>query len=139
MNVGDYLRDNKGNIAKIIEVERVKNWLTVRYDNAFNHATGITYNLIHFKNEEEILEYNHIKSSPKIIDLIEEHDILKIEEQKGIFTICEVEVFKEPYGECTFLGVRIDNRPIARKLYELNIKSIVTKEQFENMEYKIGE
>ena len=130
MNVGEYIRDNKGNIAKIIELERENNWLTVRYDNVFNHTTGITYNLIHFKNEEEILEYNHIKSSPNIIDLIEVGDYVN-----GYY----VEDIRHRYdGEMiTILEVATGSNYFQAPMYEEDIKSIVTKEQFEGCEYKI--
>ena len=130
MNVGDYVRNNKGNIAKIIEVERENNWLTVRYDNIFNHATGITYNLIHFKNEEEILEYSHIKSSPNIIDLIEVGDYVNGERITNIGYNRKDEkivyyYIPSDYGEDCF--------------EEKDIKSIVTHEQFETMKYKVGD
>ena len=119
MKVGDYARSSEGDFGKIV---RINNSQDIELEDSW-----VSY------DEEDL------KSSPNIIDLIEEHDILKIEEQKGVYTICEVEVFREPYEEYTFLGVRLDNRPIARKLYELNIKSIVTKECFESIEYKVKE
>jgi hypothetical protein len=132
MKVGDYVRNQHFGIGRINQDHydnNGKHWYNVKfvcYQDNDNHC-GICEESVGFK------------TSSNIIDLIEEHDILKIEEQKGIYTICEVEAFREPYTEYDFLGVRLDNRPIARKLYELNIKSIVTKEQFESMEYRIGE
>jgi len=132
MNVNDYLRDNKGNIAKIIEVERENNWLTVRYDNVFNHTTGITYNLIHFKNEEEILEYNHIKSSPNIIDLIEVGDYVN-----GMKI---TDIRKDLLGNVEYVfGYSKEGFEGETMYYDDDIKSIVTHEQFESMEYKVGE
>jgi hypothetical protein len=136
MKVGDYVRTkNKtfqpSQIAKIKDIEKD---MVYKGQKCLNLDHNLLTNYEFLIYEEDV-----IKSSPNIIGLIEEHDILKIEEQKGGYTICEVEVFREPYEEYTFLGVRIDNRPIARKLYELNIKSIVTKECFESMEYKVKE
>ena len=133
MKIGDYCRTKDGIIGKIESKNYIgySDWLidTLYYkdDEIINDWTC------------GIKEYDVIKSSSNILDLIEEHDILKIEEQKGIYTICEVEVFKEPHEKYTFLGVRIDNRPIVRKLYELNIKSIVTHEQFSSIGYKVVE
>ena len=120
MKIGDYVRTKDGYICKYTQDNNVLGIETIGNDRYFL-----------------IRKSDIFKSSPNIIDLIEEHDILKIEERKGVYTICEVEVFREPYEEYTFLGVRLDNRPIAKKLYELNIKSIVTREQFKSMGYKI--
>ena len=65
-----------------------------------------------------VLNENIIKSSPNIIDLIEVGDYVN-----GRY----VEYTSD---EAVFFG-RLD--------YERDIKSILTKEQFESMEYKIGE
>lgn len=92
---------------------------------------------IQFKHSKHSVPKKDVISSHNILDLIEEHDILKIEEQKGIYKICEVEKFKECYTNYEFLGVRLENQPVARKLYELNIISILTKEQFESMKYEV--
>ena len=129
IKVGDYCRTKDGFIARLIEKNT---WY--KFDGVILEEE-YPYNYLSKEHAKELI----IKSSPNIIDLIEEHDILKIEEQKGIYTICEVEVFKEPHEKYTFLGVRIDNRPIVRKLYELNIKSIVTHEQFSSIGYKVVE
>ena len=129
IKAGMYVRTKKGNISKI---DRKVDDITNYYFGCFECD-----NYINVNGDEFISEYEITNVSYNIIDLIEEHDILKIEEKKGVYTICEVEVFKEPYEKYTFLGVRIDNRPIARKLYELNIKSIVTKEQFKSLEYEV--
>ena len=60
-----------------------------------------------------------IKSSPNIIDLIEVGDILMIKDMFG--NVSKVEVDED------------------FKLLSGTIVSIVTKEQFESMEYKVGE
>lgn len=131
MKVGDYVRTKYG-IAKYIgdKATRVTIYKVINKDIVYDNVDGW---------ENILLDKEIIKSSPNIIDLIEEHDILKIEEQKGVYTICEVEEFRDPYVNYKFLGVRLENQSRARKLYELNIKSIVTHEQFSQMEYRIGE
>lgn len=80
-----------------------------------------------------------IKSSPNIMDLIEEGDILKVNDFKDVYTIYEVEMFKNPYTNEKYLGIRndIDKRP--KRLYEIPLVnlSIVTKEQFKSIEYEV--
>ena len=140
LEVGMYVRTKWG-IAKITDVydgkypEFFKDG-TVRFYDGFVAYVDTCFQLI---DETKCYREDIQKSSHNIIDLIEEHDILKIEEQKGVYTICEVEAFREPYTNYYFLGVRLDNTAVARKLYELNIKSIVIKEMFSSMEYKVGE
>ena len=135
MKIGDYVRTEDGHIDRIIKIsDEMKSGRTIKVQIGEKDIIGGYEDFVDWFSPSHF-----IKSSPNITDLIEEHDILKIEEQKGIYTICEVEVFKEPHTENTFLGVRIDNRPFAKRLYELNIKSIVTREMFEKMEYKVGD
>lgn len=126
--IKDYVRTKQGYICQIVNINEFRE-PSMKYGIEASYLKDIM-----FISDDDIKI-----SNPDIIDLIEEHDILKIEEQKGIYTICEVERFKEPYTNYEFLGVRLENQPIARKLYELNIKSIVTKEQIKKMEYKLDE
>jgi NAD+--asparagine ADP-ribosyltransferase len=128
MKVGEYARTNFGCICKIVNINEFRE-PSMKYGVEASYLKDIMF----------IGDENIIESSPNIIDLIEENDILKIEEQKGVYTICEVEEFRDPYVNYKFLGVRLENQSRARKLYELNIKSIVTKEQFSRMEYKVNE
>ena len=70
-----------------------------------------------------VLNENIIKSSPNIIDLIEVGDYVNGERVINI-------IKKYKYLEVSDEEIIIN---------EKDIKSIVTKEQFESMEYKIGE
>ena len=120
MKVGDYVRTEKGIIGKFNIVktgETIPNW-----------NGGFGYKEI----EKEYIDnniYNRfvdkiIKSSPNIIDLIEVGDYvdkLRVVDKYEKYIVAE-----------TF-----DERIVITK--EDTIKSIVTKEQFESMEYKIGE
>ncbi len=114
MKIGDYVRTETGQIGKITYFEGDM----ARVDcNKF-----ITYK----SNHNEIT-----KISPNIIDLIEVGDIIKwkTEHNSGINEVID------RFGK----GVYAIEEDITIMLDELTIKSIVTKEQFESMEYKIGE
>lgn len=115
IKIGEYVRNEDGYIEKI---------------SSFDKLTNI------YKDEEGILrkwegedvfgnEYSTIilKHSPNIIDLIEVGDYvngLKVDKK---------------YED----RVVINTRDKIIVWFEYQIKSIVTKEQFENIKYKIGE
>ena len=111
MNVGDYARTNEGIIGKIIEQNEM--YVIVSYKT-----------LEIFVSKDEI-----IKSSSNIIDLIEVGDyvnesyIQEIKEIENNEMTCMLDSDYECYSH-------IKNE---------DIKSIVTKEQFETMQYKVGE
>ena len=129
MKVGDYIRTKDGIIAKIIGVrENPYGEKTIfeldREINIFDLEMGDIYLLCnpiaeettnkidtHFGDDKIIT-----KSSPNIIDLIEVGDYVNGEKVTNINGILYVKN----------IGA----------LEEINIKSIVTKEQFEAMEYK---
>ena len=112
MKVGDYIRDEEGMIAKI-----KKFWV-------YHNITFIT------TDKDTISKDMVVKSSPNIIDLIEENDILKyIYNQKEY-------VSKVINRGSLMLKVSSD---LEISLGVVEIKSILTKEQFESMEYRIGE
>ena len=129
IKAGDYIRTINGTIAKI-EYEEFE----------------LTYNLIssemlyrHWINRDESRLEIISKHSSNIIDLIEEGDYVN-----GY----EIEMFFDCYNEKTqkyedILGIGIfddaciDSITEIRPLSTLNIKSIVTKEQFKSIEYKI--
>lgn len=122
MKVGDYVRTkNKApfepsQIAKITDMKK-----DVGYKNQYfitlDHNLPTTYNF-HIYSEDAI------KSSPNIIDLIEVGDYVN-----GIRVddIREGQIYN--YNEYDGYPANIGRE----------IKSILTKEQFESMEYKIGE
>ena len=119
MNVGDYVRfynrswTEIGQIAGEVEDSHLK---VVKCRDGF-------YDLDNF-----------IKSSPNIIDLIEVGDYVNGQLVKHIAYFEGVE---EPIKKLIFAD---EYHLIPTEVCEQNeIKSIVTKEQFENMEYKVGE
>ena len=117
MKVGDYVRTEISslNLQRIGKIKEI-------ISEYFIHTDIGTYD-----------KENIIKSSPNIIDLIEVGDYVngkKVVDKQYHYTD------KDNYdiGEwCIFY------ENVALGDYQYNIKSIVTKEQFESMEYKIGE
>ena len=110
MNVGDYVRTKKGEIVKII-------------DKKFDDTLLI--DLYTTDKKYYLMEIDIFKSSPNIIDLIEVGDYVN---GMQVTRIC----FDED-------GQRILN--LSNCILELmneDIKSTVTKEQFSQMEYKVG-
>ena len=110
MKVGDYVRTNDGYINKIKKVNQFNVLVDAR--DLFGEEINIANNEI-------------IKSSPNIIDLIEVGDYVNgslidyISKDRKLYTTQSEE------GYC--------------QLNDLKIETIVTKEQFESMEYKVGE
>lgn len=119
IGIGDYVRTEKGIIGKY---NIVKTGKTIP-----NWNGGYSYEEIDEKYIDKNI-YNRfddeiIKSSPNIIDLIEEGDYVN---GKEVFTLIDNQ---EPKLIATEDGC-LNNK---------EIKSIVTHEQFENIEYKVGE
>ena len=121
MNVGDYVRTKYGVIARItdiIEDLSIDCDIDVYYENDLRDKMPmmeIPYNL-----KDEYI----VKSSPKKIDLIEVGDYvdkLRVVEKQEDYIVVE-----------TF-----DERILIHK--DDTIKSIVTREMFESMEYKVKE
>lgn len=112
MEVGDYVRTKNGGIGKVVDRYEVNDYYKVVVDirNGF------------IEKHKEHLFKKYIKvSSPNIIDLIEVGDI--IINQLGEIIIPN--------------GSNIDELKDYWKICKNPIKSILTKEQFESMEYKV--
>ncbi len=130
MNVGDYVRTKDGYIYKIEDGEEFyEDYVNVGIGTILD-IDGIWVDKAHFQyvDKREI-----VKSSPNIIDLIEVGDILYLEESDDIACM----FFKDIYlvkNEDNLLNIIGD---IKNK--KCNLISIVTKEQFESMEYKVGD
>ena len=121
MRVGDYVKTKKGRIAKIIDKKDVSGGLHTK-EIVFILANG---------NRLSTNSYKVIKSSPNIIDLIEVGDYVngkKVVDKQYHYTD------KDNYdmGEwCIFY------ENVALGDYQYDIKSIVTKEQFESIKYSL--
>lgn len=118
MKVGDYVRTPRG-ITKIIDI---------RDEIIRNSANGneVAINTRRYITDNNFSVSNEYKTSSNIIDLIEVGDYVN-----GHL------VFDKAPG-CVYIE---DNQnKLAHIPYTKdNIKSIVTKEQFESMEYRIGD
>lgn len=131
MKVGDYVRFDYHRISIPIQIAKV---IESHYDNeddsiCYSTDVGLV-----------IDESNLVKEpSPNIMDLIEEGDILKVNDFKDVYTIYEVEMFRNPYINEKYLGIRDDLGSKPKRLYEIPLVnlSIVTHEQFESMQYNL--
>ena len=123
MQVGDYVRfktlSREIKIGKAIEI--------IEPDNS-NEFSPKKYNVYDLDNNEATVDDYIIKSSPNIIDLIEVGDYVNGS---------KVQEIGEGYVEIEEYSGLNNDMPFVVKTED--IKSIVTKEQFESMEYKIGE
>lgn len=135
MKVGDYVRTKKGSIAKVLGIdydiegngEELSNIETIFFDNVIDDIDKDIHSGVF---QDCLKEY---KSSPNIIDLIEVGDYVN---GKKVSYVAIDYIFD--YSE----EIKIVCFDIDKKDYiysKVDIKSIVTKEQFESMEYKIGE
>lgn len=123
MNVGDYVRTKKG-IAKIID----------KLDNERFSYPGAwvtdTYLEI-YEDTEYIYDEDIIKSSPQIIDLIEAGDYVN---GKKVIDTYNDYIFD--YSE-EFKVIRFSETDILNN--SNHIKTIVTHEQMEAMQYRVEE
>ena len=126
MRVGDYVRTKDyngfpGGIAKIKEIRNDKkhkmDWLTL--DKTLDHISFLEQST------------NVVKSSPNIIDLLEVGDVIRY----------EIETPLETSGILKGVGDVTDEEMLEKlkKDKAFHVKSIVTREQFSQMEYKVGE
>ena len=122
MEVGDYLRTEWGDIERIVRVDNDNIIVEIEEDE-----DGRTYSKMCYK--EDI-----IKSSPNIIDLIEVGDYVngcKIIELatnidgKVLYLETDITEFDNVYA-CGHINI-----------YENDIRTIVTKNQFKNIEYEV--
>ena len=122
MKVGDYVRTKTGIIGKIKLIDN-----QTELEDLYLIKRKWYY-------KEDI-----IKSSPNIIDLIEVGDYVNGFKVYSVYDDDdEVNEYNLKHKKC--LGKNIYDEDYQEHLiYEENIKSIVTKEQFESMEYRIGE
>lgn len=149
LNVGDYVRTKWG-IARLTdictypcnpfkdEIEEGDATLTVYYiDTCFMPI-----------DETRIWKEDIIKSSPNIIDLIEENDLLKIEYFSLRYNERVTRLFEVDYMDAKFMCIKnsycdfmLVNKEFNEDDKKLNpiIKSVLTHEQFEAMQYVVGE
>ena len=122
MEVGDYVRFIDGTICKCISIKKYKTKNDIyNFDKILDRYEDRAEN-DNFIRETEL--FLIMKSSPNIIDLIEVGDYVNGRLVKNINT------------EKTFVIVETPSI-IQDTIYNEDIKSIVTKEMFERVEYKV--
>lgn len=120
LEVGMYVRTKDGYIGKI-EQESYEHYNSWRVDELY-------YDVDEHEYRTYLKEYEIIKASHNIIDLIEVGDYVN-----GIL----IERIWERKNDCIFFNT-IDDE-IMFQITNKTIESIVTKEQFEQMSYKVGD
>lgn len=132
LNIGDYVRTKDNGIAKIIDSRITKKGGDIYCTVQTVYTTYITDNNLY------LTDGDIIKISPNIIDLIEVGDYVNGERVEWI----GYDLYRENEDKTlTGIGEKriLFNEFTKDSVREKSIKSILTKEQFESMEYKIGE
>lgn len=127
LEVGMYVRTNKVGIKKIYKID--------------NNKTKYKY-LYKLKNQDGdgcidlgvLCEDDIIKFGYSIIDILEKGDY--VNGSKVVNINYDLNYDEDIVESITIFDYSIEGNDI---LYNEDIKSIVTKEQFKNMEYRIGE
>ena len=114
IEIGEYIRTKDGIIAKLEDIQDEAYWFDIVIYCSYGEA-------IDFLTTEELPKYI-IKHSKNIIDLIEVGDYVN-----GKKVLQKIGKFLE-VSSCDIGNNRI---------YDYMIKSIVTKQQFSNMEYRL--
>lgn len=145
LEVGMYVRTDKGFIAQIKEFkehytkgkrsedgcsvkEVVENYLSLDGDQC-RLIESIDYSIPPcYPSDEEldIIKSHIVKTNHNIIDLIEVGDYVN---GLKVIDIVENDIYISDYYAESYIGI----------VKVKDIKSVVTKEQFKNMEYRIGE
>ena len=121
MKVGDYVRTKDGLIRKIVEIDKL-----IYIDKDYISDEPEYHN--------SLIEEDVIKTSPNIIDLIEVGDFITYKQGNIYWNIPE-----RVSGRYNRQNEQTNLIANGTPLEHLEILTIVTKEQFESMEYKVGE
>jgi hypothetical protein len=130
LKVGMYVRTKEGYIAKLLHY-RYNTGISGKshlFDRQIRDISDLVYETDNFLWDKELKEY--IKNySYDILDLIEAGDYV------NGYKVSLIDCDYKPFVQCDYpVQNGVTNH---YKFYKKSIKSIVTKEQFENMEYKI--
>lgn len=120
IEVNEYVRTNKGNIGKVVEIRLGFNKDTQLYQNVYMLDNGLW----------TILEYI-VKHSKQLIDLIEVGDYVN-----GYRVINVINEGICPSGKCIDIDSSKDSSECT--LWEEDIKTILTKEIYMANCYKVG-
>ena len=133
LEIGMYVRTDKGLIAKYTGYEKDEE--NTEYNKyKFNGKIYWHYeyynDYVYEEDFQEWFEKKVIKVSHNIIDLIEAGDYV------NGYSVYEILEYKD---NTRAIVIGDDNKSIIWEESSQYIKSIVTKEQFESMSYKVGE
>lgn len=118
---GDYIRTIKGNICKVLRVREKHKFMT-----SSGHPSVTPERYFVDNNKQYSISKPYVKKHSKnIIDLIEEGDYV------NGYKVDDIEKGKLIIGNTTEVVEQIVENE--------DIETIVTKEQFENIEYKVEE
>ena len=143
MKIGDYVRNEYG-IAKIIDIVNNGQFDIIIFDkeicyfvNKQTNEKDTTHPLIDRLPLTKEIDINKLKHNSNILYLLEDGDIIHYHNEyidfiSPVLVYDDGEIASNLYDSdgCIFLDKEED---------KCNIKSIVTKEQFESMKYRIGE
>ncbi len=121
IKIGEYIRTKKGIIAKVCAYQELR-----FYDE--NRVGAIFYSF--YTDKGEIADVDVSKHKIDIMDLIEVGDVLKLKDEEEDFVFC-VGIARE--NETLTYQELIDKI----KSSEVKLLSIVTKEQFNEVEYEV--
>ena len=136
MKIGDYVRTRNGLIFKIVGGNE-DNWkLDIEYFK-LEYMEDTWLELYAYNDNGGWFTHKNCKSSPNIIDLIEVGDYVNGDRVKALKG--DIESHKINNEEDVIYTEYINDYDEWCGYEEDEIKSIVTKEQFESMEYKVGD
>lgn len=115
IKVGEYVRTKSGNIGKVLDITNVTMQKRKKYLIKWNISKAYYITAIRI-----------VKHSKNIIDLLEVGDYVNGQKIKRI----------NDYGDFKRADFNLDYDD-CDAVYENDIKSIVTKEQFKEMEYRL--
>ena len=124
LEVGMYVRTKIGVIGKIISIDK---------DSHNNNIITIFNGHFHIIHNETRTEFDITKASHNIIDLIEVGDYV------NGFRVDEIGEYHSIKTDKVETYAKVNCSALLNCFYEEDIKSIVTKEQFESMSYKVKE
>ena len=133
LEVGDYVRTNKGLIAKYIGYEKDEEnigYSEYRFDGKIYWFYEYYNDCVYEEDFQEWFKEKVVKVSHDITDLIEAGDYVN-----GYKVLSG----GEKHFDYILTWDDVENHYMKIPLLSVDIKSIVTKEQFESMSYKVGE
>lgn len=118
IEVGEYVRDCDGFIVKVNEIQEYKEDDDFWYQEKTLKGTWKSMMIKHSKNIIDLIEVGDYVNGKLVVDKLQTPCRIGKQGKKFIFT---------------------KNMNIGEGYFEEDIKTIVTKEQFASMEYKVGE